>query len=169
MLHVHAPVYSQQQPQQPSWGVQQGYQGNYGGSGFASQSLQTQPTGLPFQPTSSFGQHLAGQMNGGYGSVPQQQNQYSGYPTTSQYGQGMQQGYGAQPQPPQQQNTYISEFDPYGSRAGGSQLPSQAQGTQGTINGAAQYNTPHPREYIRDHKLEMEQWDQYTWKQVRVL
>ncbi|KAK7690708.1 hypothetical protein QCA50_005807 [Cerrena zonata] len=157
-----------QTPQQPTWGVQQGIPNTYGGSGYASPPIQSQPTGLPFQPTSSFGQQLAGQMNGGYGGVPQQQPpQYTGYPTQSQYSQGMQQGYGAQPQPPQQQNQYLAEFDPYASRSGGGQAPGQVQGPQGTIPaGASQYNTPHPREYIRDHKSEMEQWDQYTWKQT---
>lgn len=161
--------YSQPQ-QQPSWGVQQspGYQNNYGGSDFASPSIQGQPTGLPFQPTSSFGQQLAAQANRGYGGVPQQQSQYSGYPTNSQYGQGMQAGYGAQPQPPQQQNQYLPEFDPYAPQPSGSQMSGQGQGQQSSTGGASQYNTPHPREYIRGHKSEMEQWDQYTWKQVRL-
>jgi hypothetical protein len=26
--------------------------------------------------------------------------------------------------------------------------------------------TPHPREYIRSHKLEIEAWDSYAWKQL---
>ncbi|KAI0077902.1 hypothetical protein K474DRAFT_1661139 [Panus rudis PR-1116 ss-1] len=129
------------------------------GSGFMSPPIQSQPTGMPFQPSSSFGQQLQGAMNGGYGGMLQQQQQqpqqYSGYPT--QYGQ---MGYGQPPQQQQPQNTYLPEFDPLANSTSGP-TSSQAQ-TQGN----SQYQTAHPRDFIRQHKAELEAWDPYYWKQA---
>ncbi|CAL1716746.1 unnamed protein product [Somion occarium] len=163
MSPTNSSFYPSPPPQQPTWNGSQGYPSTVGGSGFAP-PIQSQPTGLPFQPTSSFGQQLAGQMNEAYGRPPQQQQQqqpqqqYTGYPTNPQYGQP-DTGYGALPQ--QQRNPqYLAEFDPYGSTSATPSL-GQPQGGAGS-----QYNTPHPRDYIQQHKMEMEQWDQYSWKQA---
>lgn len=120
---------------------------------------QGQPTGVPFQPTSSFGQQLSGQINSAYGSqsVPQQQQQqYTGYPTSPQYGSAY--GY-SQPQPQPQQNQYLPEFDTYASQASQGAAPSGPQG-------GSQYQSPHPRDFVRGHKQELESWDSYAWKQV---
>lgn len=147
---------------------QQGYAGSpmggyppQGGfnSGYGA-PVQSQPTGLPFQPTSSFGQQLAGQINPSYGAQPvPQQQQYSGYPTSPQYGPDY--GY---PQQQQQQNQYLPEFDPYAPQPSGQSAPGQSNGPQGA-QGA--YRSPHPREYVRDNKQQLESWDSYAWKQVR--
>ncbi|CDO78177.1 hypothetical protein BN946_scf184797.g3 [Trametes cinnabarina] len=158
------------QPQQPAgWAP--------GGSGFAQPQLQapygqmmSPPPAQPqvagqFQPSSAFGQQLAGQINGAYGSpMPQQQPQYSGYPTSPQYGQGYQQGYpGQQQQPQPQPPQYLAEFDPYAQN--------QNQGSQGGApNPAApggQYGRQHPRQFVQSHKAELESWDSYTWKQAQ--
>lgn len=164
------------QPQQPGWsGTAPGFQQqqNAYGSGFASPPVQPQGTGRPFQPSSAFGQQLAGQLNGGYGVVPQQppqQQQYTGYPNTPQYGSGYQAGYGAGPgagpqqqpgQMRQQQQAYLSEFDPYGAQ---NTQPAPPQGSN--VGSGSQYTAPHPREYVQKHKTELESWDSYAWKQV---
>ena len=125
-----------------------------------------QPTGAPFQPTSSFGQQLAGQVNSAYGaqSVPQhqQQQQFAGYPTSPQYASPY--GYSqAQVQAQPQQNRYLPEFDPYASQAS-----SQGPAPPGPSQGASPYQSPHPREFVRSHKQEPESWDSYAWKQARL-
>lgn len=148
-----------QQPQQtgyptsPTGGYPQqtGFNAGYG-------AQQAQPTGRPFQPASSFGQQLASQISGAYGSQPvpqqqQQQQQYSGYPTSPQYGTAY--GYPQQQQP--QQTQYLAEFDPY--------APQQTS-TQGRGPSQNGYQTPHPRDYVRTNKQELESWDSYAWKQV---
>jgi len=150
------------QPQQTSWG---------GGSEFMqsqqqqSYAVQTpQMTGRPFQPSSSFGQQLAGQINGAYGmqQQPSMQPQQSGYPTSPQYGPGG--GYGFPPQQQQQQsNQYLAEFDPYAQQQHG---PSYA-GTPSAAGAAGGYRPPHPREYVQQHKVELEAWDTYAWKQMQ--
>ncbi|KAH9903040.1 hypothetical protein C8Q73DRAFT_742263 [Cubamyces lactineus] len=140
---------------------------------------QPQMSSGPFQPSSAFGQQLAGQINGAYGAPPmqqaqqqQQQPQYSGY---AQYGagpgQGYQQGYPQQPQQ-QQQQQYLAEFDPYAQQ----QQSMQSQGAMGAPAGPSggpggQYGQrqqqPHPREFVVSHKAELESWDSYTWKQAQ--
>ncbi|KAI0359846.1 hypothetical protein OH77DRAFT_1419180 [Trametes cingulata] len=145
-----------QQPQQP-----------YGGQ-MMSPAPQPQMAAGPFQPSSSFGQQLVGQVNSVYGVSPapqqQQQQQYSGYPMSPQYGPGYQQGYpGQQQQPQQQPQQYLAEFDPY------SQTQQQGAGQAG---GAGQYGggagkRQHPREFVQTHKAELEAWDSYTWKQAQ--
>lgn len=171
------------QPQQAGWNgtvpgfqqQQQQPQQNTYGSGFSSPPVQPQGTGRPFQPSSAFGQQLAGQLNGGYGLVPQQspqQQQYTGYPSTPQYGSGYQTGYGGaggsiQQQPQQQgpmhqqQQAYLSEFDPYGPQ---NTQPAPPQGSN--VGSGSQYRAPHPREFVQKHKTDLESWDSYAWKQV---
>lgn len=139
-----------QQSPYPNGGYPQQQGGGYNG-GYTS-PVQTQPTGLPFQPSSAFGQQLAGQLGGTYGPQPTPQQQYSGYPTNSQYGSSF--GY----QQPQQQNQYLAEFDPYSQQQ-------NVMTSQPSQNGS-QYKAPHPREYVRDHKTELEAWDGYHWKQT---
>ncbi|KAI0331899.1 hypothetical protein GY45DRAFT_1321705 [Cubamyces sp. BRFM 1775] len=150
------PSYSQQQQQQP-----------YGQ--MMSPPAQPQMSSGPFQPSSAFGQQLAGQINGAYGAPLQQaqQPQYSGY---AQYGggQGYQQGY-PQQQQQQQQQQYLAEFDPYAQ-----QQAIQSQGAMAGSGGPSgqygqrqQQQQPHPREFVVSHKAELESWDPYTWKQAQ--
>jgi len=149
----------QLQPQETAWNGNAGYgqpQQNYG-----APPMSPQASGRPgFQPSSSFGQQLAAQVNTAYTGMPQQQQQqqFTGYPapTPPQYGPGYQPGY-----PPQQQNSqYLSEFDPYAQ-------PSQSSfgGASGPVG--AQPRPPHPREYVQQHKAELEVWDSYSWKQIQ--
>ncbi|OCH95388.1 hypothetical protein OBBRIDRAFT_767641 [Obba rivulosa] len=178
--------YGQQQiqPQQTSWG---GPGPGLPGGGYGQQQqgytpglpLQGQATGMPFQPSSGFGQQLASQVGAsGYGGYPQQQQQqqqpqfqqqqYGGYapPTSPQYGPGYQQGY-VQP-PSQQQITpqYAPEFDPLLSSGG--QTGSGYGGGGGAGSGAGGGFRPlHPREYVQQHKAELETWDSYSWKQAQ--
>lgn len=134
-------------------------------SGYAS-PVATQPTGRPFQPSSSFGQQLAGQINATYGAPqqqqPQAQAQYTGYQTSPQYGAAY--GY-AQQQQPQQPAAYVAEFDPYAQQQPQSQPQPQSAPASSSNNSG--YRPPHPREYIQQNKVQMEAWDSYTWKQVR--
>ncbi|KAG5350879.1 hypothetical protein C0989_008913, partial [Termitomyces sp. Mn162] len=133
-----------------------------------SQGIAPQPTGLPFQPTSSFGQQLAASMSGtGYGylqvqTAPPQQ----------------------QPYPPAQQQLqnpgYLSRFDPYASIGQGWSGESQSQApvqqnqsylqSHGNSLVSSSTSSPsglsHPREYLRTHKTEIEAWDTYAWKQL---
>lgn len=91
-----------------------------------------------------------------------------------QYGAGMQGGYGQpqmQPQPTGYQD--VAQFDPYGPIAQGwgegGQQQQQQQGSQptSTSTSSTTYNGhPHPREFIRTHKAELEIWDPYAWKQA---
>ena len=130
-----------------------------------SSPVQGQPTGLPFQPTSSFGQQLAGQVNSAYGqAVPPQQQQYTGYPTSPTYGSA----YGYSQQQPQQQqsqprNAYLPEFDPY------AQQSTQGSAQSGPPQSGSQYQSLHPRDFVRSNKQELESWDSYAWKQVRYI
>ncbi|KAH9949906.1 hypothetical protein B0H21DRAFT_725198 [Amylocystis lapponica] len=143
-----------QQPQQTGWNAgypqqpQQGYVP-------PMQSLQT--SGQPFQPSSSFGQQLSAHVNGtgAYGGLPQPPQQYSGYQAAPYGGGGYQQPSYASPQNTQ----YLAEFDPYAQQA---QAPTPA-GYGAQYAGSRQ----HPREYVQQHKAELESWDPYTWKQAQ--
>lgn len=160
--------YAQQQqqtgyPTSPAGGYPQqtGYNTGYG----AAPVQQAQPTGRPFQPSSSFGQQLATQINGAYGQQPvpqqqQQQQQYSGYPTSPQYGSAY--GYPQQQQQQPQQTQYFPEFDPYASQ----QSSASVQGQQPPAPSPNGYQAPHPRDYVRTNKQDLESWDSYAWKQV---
>ncbi|KAI0264498.1 hypothetical protein BC834DRAFT_844112 [Gloeopeniophorella convolvens] len=122
------------------------------------------PTG--FQPSTSFGQQLGGQVNSLATGYPQQQQQqqqqaqYSGYPAQQQqvtgygYQQPQQTGYGY---PQQQQQQLLAQFDPYGNLG---QLSPTRTGT--ITNGAVGAPPPgvqHPRTFIQTHKAELEAWD----------
>ncbi|KAI0749770.1 hypothetical protein C8Q80DRAFT_1163858 [Daedaleopsis nitida] len=151
--------YQQQQQQQPQqatgWGQGQGSgfgqpQQSYAQSFSPQPQPQPQMSGMPFQPTSSFGQQLSAH----------QQQQYPGYADmqSPQYGpgQGYQQGFPAQQAQPQMQQrpSYLAEFDP-----GMPQIPAGSRAGSGMRG-------PHPREYVQSHKAELESWDSYSWKQV---
>lgn len=142
--------------QQNTWNTSPGYQTNpYGNT--PQMQMQAQPTGQPFQPSSSFGQHLATQINSGYGQ------QQTGYPSSPSFGTGYQGGYGASQQ--QQAAQYLSEFDPYSNSTPRPSAAAAPSFTGGSAGGGSQPPT-HPRQYIQQHKAEMEAWDQYTWKQA---
>lgn len=177
------------QPQQQGYNAgyqaqqQTGWSGNSGGypqqqpsydNGYVSPT-QAQPTGRPFQPSTSFGQQLQGQVAAAYGQPavspqPQQIPQYAtGYPQQQQQQYGNAYAY-AQQQPQQQlqpqQTSYAPEFDPYASQAQQQQAqpPSQAQSSTTSANSG--YRAPHPRDFIQQNKAQMEAWDAYAWKQV---
>jgi hypothetical protein len=156
--------FNQQYPQQT------GFPAGYNTSGFVQTPSMSSPSG--FQPSSSFGQQLSVQMTGmpAYGQQQQQQQYGGGYPGQPQMGGGY------TPMGPS-----INEFDPYanaGDFLGGvgpgpapaSQNPSQpAPGHARTMSaGGAPGGYKHPREYVREHKSELETWDSYAWKQARL-
>ncbi|KAJ7035034.1 hypothetical protein C8F04DRAFT_1182727 [Mycena alexandri] len=146
--------FQQQIPQQfsPGYIPQQGY---------AAPQSPSQ-----FQPSSSFGQQLAGQVNGSSYGYLQGQN------TAQSPG-----GYNPVQQQLQNNPGYIAQFDPYSSIGQGwdgsqSQQPQQQQMQSPTM-------TPGPhitRRRIAIHHLcdrpsasagaEVESWDTYAWKQL---
>ncbi|KAH9928304.1 uncharacterized protein B0H18DRAFT_254231 [Fomitopsis serialis] len=187
--------WTQQQPSSSFAPTPAGYQGQTYSGGY-QQPLLAQPTGWNpgagygqqqgygsppqgqqmsgFQPTSSFGQQLASHVNTAYTGLPQQQQQqqpppqYGGYPAGQQqpqFGAGYQPSYSQQQQTP----SYLAEFDPYAQ--GGGQQQQQQQPAYGgaPAGGGVQYGgrPPHPREYVQQHKQELETWDTYAWKQVQ--
>ncbi|KAF8972128.1 hypothetical protein BDZ97DRAFT_1901288 [Flammula alnicola] len=141
------------------------------------QSYSSQASPGPFQPSSSFGQQLA-----------------AGHVSGSSYGylQGQQQpqqnpnAYNPAQQQLQNNPGYIAQFDPYSSigqawgdanasGGGGGMAQSLSTGsTASSISGTSASSSygvsasgdPHPRDYIRTHKVEVEAWDQYAWKQL---
>ncbi|KAF8896378.1 hypothetical protein BD779DRAFT_581384 [Infundibulicybe gibba] len=152
----------QQQPSSPT---------SYGG-GYPSQG---------FQPTSSFGQQLAAHVSGSsYGYLQGQQNA----------GMQPQTGYNPVQQQLQSNPGYVAQFDPYASIGQGwdgqsqpqNQTQNQNQNTQmqnqhmiqsptqrsggNSLTSTSPSGNPHPREYIRTHKAEIESWDTYAWKQL---
>ncbi|KAJ6576397.1 hypothetical protein DFH09DRAFT_1149210 [Mycena vulgaris] len=169
MPNQQQPPFQQQQQFQPQMSPQ--YNPGYTPQqGFAAPQSPSQ-----FQPTSSFGQQLAGQVNG------------------SSYGYLQGQNTAAQPaayNPVQQQLQnnpgYIPQFDPYSSIGQGwdgqmsaqqpqqpqMQSPNPGQAPTSPGGGAPFGANPaapsqlHPREYIRTHKQEVESWDTYAWKQL---
>jgi hypothetical protein len=153
----------------------QGVQGGYG-NGFGGQ-MQAQQTGRPFQPSSSFGQQLNGQLTAaGYPQQQQQQQQPSYAQQPQQYGAGY--GYGQQPQQyggihQQQPNQpYLPEFDPLlgsGQRQGQNTVAQSTPMHAGGLGGGSQFQQLHPREFVQRNKTELEAWDGYAWKQVRFI
>ncbi|KAI0049753.1 hypothetical protein FA95DRAFT_1588044 [Auriscalpium vulgare] len=151
------------QPQQ-QWPQQQQ------ASGFQSPQPPYSPGG--FQPSTSFGQQLVGQVNAlntGYPQQQQQQQQYTGYPQQYANGGGF---MAAQPTGyPQQQQPYagnsaLAQFDPYANLAQLNAPPPQAQGGGGGYGAGGGGFPEHPRGFIQTHKAELEAWDPTTWKQA---
>ncbi|TDL25873.1 hypothetical protein BD410DRAFT_610900 [Rickenella mellea] len=177
--------YAQQPQQQPQ--QQQGYASPYPGaaspygSGGGMSQMGLSPMGMGSPTASSFG--AAGYSNGmgmGMQSPYGQQQQQPGYGMGGGYGglQAMQTGYFGGPGgqggmgQQQQMGQYLSEFDPYGGQQNhptptGSTTASTTSTTSSSFSstGLGPNGTPHPREYIRTHKLELEKWDTYAWKQ----
>ncbi|KAJ7756389.1 hypothetical protein DFH07DRAFT_820384 [Mycena maculata] len=168
---AQSPMGQQQPPfqQQASPQYNPGY---FPQQGFAPQS-QSQ-----FQPTSSFGQQLAGPVNGssygylqgqnmapspgGYNPVQQQLQQNPGYIAQFDPYANLGQLGSAQPQqqPPQLQQPQMQ-----GQPSNLSQAPSSPGGFFGGTS-TSPTGQVHPREYIRMHKAEVESWDTYAWKQL---
>ncbi|KAH9481734.1 hypothetical protein JR316_0006261 [Psilocybe cubensis] len=164
-----------------------------GGAGYLSPGVQLYPShtgsgggGAPFQPSSSFGQQLAAHVSGSsYSYLQGQQQQQQGNPNA--YNPAQQQlqnnpGYVAQLDPyssigqlwgdsnqsqPQQQGQAQAQMgggvglgQSYSSSAGGvAPLPTGGYGVSAS-------GEPHPRDYIRAHKAEIEAWDNFAWKQL---
>ncbi|KAG6813916.1 hypothetical protein H0H92_005765 [Tricholoma furcatifolium] len=162
------PSFQQQPPLSPSYSQPSGHL-----SPHLSQVQAPQPTGLPFQPTSSFGQQLAANISGTSYGYLQGQNGSSQHAYT----------------PAQQQLQspgYLAQFDPYSSIGQGWSGETQVKSpvstnqnfslqVQSPIPGATPAITSitpspggqlHPREYLRVHKGEIEAWDSYAWKQL---
>ncbi|KAG5644387.1 hypothetical protein DXG03_008615 [Asterophora parasitica] len=152
-----APMQMQQQPQP-----------QLSPTGYLSSGIASHPTGATFRPTSSFGQQLAANISGtsyGYlqgqsGQQAQQQQQY--HPVQQQL----------------QSPSYVAQFDPYASIGNGWNGEVQSQNQMQQNNAAAggllsspststsPSGNPHPREYLRTHKSEIEAWDTFAWKQL---
>jgi hypothetical protein len=159
-LYQQSSYQQQQQPQQhnPGYGQQPGY----------LSPGSPQATGMPFQPTSSFGQQLAANISG------------SSYGYLQGQTPGQQTGYNTAQQQTQNNPGYIAQFDPYASVGQGwdgqatpsqNQPQFQSQPPHTPVGGGAYTATSpsgnqHPREYIRTHKAEIEAWDNYAWKQL---
>ncbi|EDR08511.1 uncharacterized protein LACBIDRAFT_327003 [Laccaria bicolor S238N-H82] len=162
------------QQQQPAH-YQPQQQPQYAAGGYFSPPLtpgsQYPVGGTAFQPTSSFGQQLGAHISGtSYGYLNGQQQQQQQQP---------QSGYYPAPQQQLQPNNqgYLAQFDPYGPLAQGWEGASQSQTQQpsgshistplaGGGGGLSASGDPHPRDYIRTHKAEIESWDSYAWKQL---
>ncbi|KAJ7104176.1 hypothetical protein B0H15DRAFT_808857 [Mycena belliarum] len=157
-----SPFHQQQQQQfQPQMSPQ--YSGHIPQQGFGVPQSQGQ-----FQPTSSFGQQLSGQVSGSsYGYLQGQTTAASS-------------AYNPVQQQLQNNPGYIPQFDPYSSIGQGwdgqaqqaqqqqqMQQPSNpGQGPSSSSNTTSPTGQLHPREHIRVHKVEIESWDMYAWKQL---
>ena len=171
----------QQYPQLQQVQTGMGYGQPQQQSGYQSypSSAATGPSQVPFQPSSNFGQQLAAHISGssyGYLQGQQQQNSTAYNPAQQQL---------------QNNPGYIAQFDPYssisqgwggngssGSTPGGigvtqsfstgsnTSTTSSTSSTNVSSYGASSSGDPHPRDYIRTHKIEIEGWDQYAWKQL---
>ncbi|EIN04844.1 hypothetical protein PUNSTDRAFT_107687 [Punctularia strigosozonata HHB-11173 SS5] len=169
----------QQTPSQP-YGLPQQYPQPTGISGFnggfnAGYALPTPSIQTPaaFQPSTSFGQQISSPATGMSYVQPQQQlPQYGAYPNLQQQQQPGPAGYN-----PMQQ--VISEFDPYANAgeflgsvsnpqpgSSGAIQSTSTPGHQRSISSGAPGGYKHPREYVREHKSELEGWDAYSWKQA---
>ncbi|KAF9484375.1 hypothetical protein BDN70DRAFT_872648 [Pholiota conissans] len=181
-------AYTQQQTGygQPQLAGVMGVGSTGGGGGYLSPGVQSYPSQgptAPFQPSSSFGQQLAAHVSGSsYGYLNGQQQQQQQNPNA----------YNPAQQQLQNNPGYVAQFDPYsslgqvlgdGNASSGNQgyNPGGGGGMQGmnmgstmssaSGNSAASYGTssngnPHPKDYVRTHKAEVEAWDQYAWKQL---
>jgi hypothetical protein len=169
-----------QPQQQQQMGLMSGYLSS------PTQSYPSQTGSSGFQPSSSFGQQLAAHVNGNsYGYLQGQQQQP----------QSPSNAYNPAQQQLQNNPGYIAQFDPYSSigqgwdasstnAGGGGPGMAQSLSTGSTTSssnfsssgsstpgGGASYGVsatgdPHPRDFIRTHKAEIEAWDGYAWKQL---
>jgi hypothetical protein len=130
------------------------------------------PIQSQFQPSSAFGQQLVSPTisGSGYGYLQGQNSAYTGSSGSSSLNAAQQQI--------QNNPGYIAQFDPYASIGQGwegqtqpqtqTQNQGQGQGQGPNSFSIAPQNSsgPHPRDYIRAHKAELEVWDAYAWKQL---
>jgi hypothetical protein len=158
------PQFQQQQQQYPQFQGQTPYnqaqqyqQNQYASTSYGLGQLGPQSTGMPFQPSGNFGQQLVSQADF--------QQPYQQYPNgyQNQYVQQPQQQYGGY-QPQQQTPNYLSEFDPYAPHSTPSHNRSKSQ--PATLSNQNPGGAMHPRDFIRQYKVELEAWDPYTWKQM---
>ena len=176
-MHLQQQYPQQQQQVQAAMGYGQPQQ-QTGYQSYQSPAA-TGPSQLPFQPSSNFGQQLAAHVSGSsYGYLQGQQP-----PQNST-------AYNPAQQQLQNNPGYIAQFDPYssigqgwgdgfsGSTPGGigitqsfstgsnnSTTPSTSSANVSSY-GVSTSGDPHPRDYIRTHRSEIEAWDQYAWKQL---
>ncbi|KAJ7274415.1 hypothetical protein B0H12DRAFT_1088601 [Mycena haematopus] len=165
----------QQAPFQQQQQFQQQVSPQFSPGGYFPQQQQafTPQSSGGFQPMSSFGQQLTGQVNGSSYGYLQGQNA------------AVSPGYNPVQQQLQNNPGYIAQFDPYASigrgwdGTGSQPQQQQQQFSQGQPSNS---NTPvttspgafstsptgqlHPREYLRQHKREVESWDTNAWKQL---
>ena len=174
----YPPIQQQQIPWQPPPQFQPTQQPQIQPQNYPSPFQQApaqspQPTPA-FQPSSSFGQTLQSSMSGGgYGYL--QSGQPLPQQTTPAY------------TPAQQQlnnPNYIAQFDPLSqgwTADTTTTAPPQSQQSLSPTNntnfgyvnsnqnnnlGFSPSGDPHPRDYIRSHRKDIEAWDSYTWKQL---
>ncbi|TEB33359.1 hypothetical protein FA13DRAFT_1627018 [Coprinellus micaceus] len=160
-----------QQQSQPSYSPYPQQQQQPGYTMNAPQYAPSSPSG--FQPTSSFGQQMAASMSGSsYGYL-------TGQPT----GLPQQQPQSLGPAQAQISNNpgYVAQFDPYGplSQWDGTsgqnqqqqqqyqqqQQPQQQHPTTSAATGVSPTGDPHPRDYLRSNKAQIEAWNGPTWNQ----
>ncbi|KAK0204781.1 hypothetical protein DFS33DRAFT_1382678 [Desarmillaria ectypa] len=161
-LQPGASSYQQQQEQQQQAGfLQQSPQYNLGYSSAGGYLSPVSP-----QQTSSFGQLWMGQpvVSGTQGSS-------YGY-LQGQTAQSQTQAYNPAQQQLQNNPGYIAQFDPYSSLSQGwdgsttNSTPTQQPPPPTPITPKSSTGFSHPREYLRTHKVELESWDTYAWKQL---
>lgn len=148
---------------------------------------QGPPPTAPFKPSSSFGQTLQSSMSGGgpYGYLPS-----GGQPsqTSPAYNPAQLQlnnpsyvaqldPYGPIPQgwattdtstatPQSQSHSHSPNSKNNNNFEYGNNTNRNNQNQNNNSLGFSPSGDPHPRDYIRSHKQEIEDWDSYTWKQL---
>ncbi|KAJ7903548.1 hypothetical protein B0H14DRAFT_945869 [Mycena olivaceomarginata] len=131
-------------------------------SGFAPQS----PSG--FQPTSAFGQQLAGQVHGssygylqGQNTAPVQQ----GYTPVQQQLQTIRRCNSIRTHLSASWDGMVSSSSTSSSSINSRVSPQRRDRHRGR-SATSPTGQLHPREYLRQHKAEVESWDTYAWKQL---
>jgi len=158
-------------------------------SPYQQSQLQPQPT-ASFQPTSAFGQSLQSSISGGPpGGYGYPQSHQPPSQQTSAYNPVQQQllnnpNYVGQLDPyapisqgwaaadtvtaaaPQSQSLGPDNSSSNVFGYGNNNLNNNNQINSGPGVGFSPSGDPHPRDYIRSHRQEIEAWDPYTWKQL---
>ncbi|KAJ3506637.1 hypothetical protein NLJ89_g6758 [Agrocybe chaxingu] len=181
---------------QTGFGQQQMGIGTGMSSGFVSPGQQSYPSPPPgghqFQPSSAFGQQLAASVSGSsYGYLngqTQQQNPTAYNPAQQQLqnnpgyiasldpyssiGQGWGDNSLTSPTSSTGASSPIGTSNPSmgiaHSMGTGSTMSSTSTSSvpSGASYGVSPSGDPHPKDYIRTHKSEIEAWDSYAWKQL---
>ncbi|KAF8526319.1 hypothetical protein BU17DRAFT_62300 [Hysterangium stoloniferum] len=154
--HFQRSSYGMQQQQFNQWSGQQQSPGGYNqGGGYAGHVFAPQPSGLGSQP---YGGPFP------YGAQQPQlqvQTQYTGYPQFQPSHMPLQQQY-QQPNP-------ISEFDPYSglpASPNGLSTPTLVSQPTGQPQRLGPSGQQHPRAFIRSHKVQLDTWNSFSWKQA---